>query len=193
MNDKTNKAIAKTGVKDITSLRSTLDWFRENGYLVETDKEVNPDLEITGLQKIFDGSLPMLFNNVKGMPHARAITNLFGDIRVIEDMFGWKDSLDRVKKVARALDHPLKSVIIEQKDAPVQEEVITENIDVNKWITAIRHTPLETEMTIGSGISCVIGDYFDGGSHIGYNRMNLNSSVTPLPGRAIARILTASA
>jgi len=172
MNDKTNKAIAKTGVKDITSLRSTLDWFREKGYLVETDKEVNPDLEITGLQKIFDGSLPMLFNNVKGMPHARAITNLFGDIRVIEDMFGWKDSLDRVKKVARALDHPLKSVIIEQKDAPVQEEVITENIDVNKWITAIRHTPLETEMTIGSGISCVIGDYFDGGSHIGYNRMN---------------------
>ena len=146
--------MSDTSKKDVTSLRTTLDWFRTKGYLVETNKEVNPDLEITGLQKIFDGSLPMLFNNVKGMPHARAITNLFGDIRVIEDMFDWKDSLDRVKKVARAIDHPLKSVIIDQKDAPVQEEVITENIDVNKWLTAIRHTPLETEMTIGSGISC---------------------------------------
>jgi gallate decarboxylase subunit C len=157
---------------DVTSLRSTVDWLRSQGLLIETDKMVDPDLEITGLQKIFDGSLPMMFNNVKGKPHARAITNLFGDIRVIEQMFGWKDSLDRVKKVARAIDRPLKSIIVEQNEAPVQEEVITGNVDVNKWLTAIRHTPLETELTIGSGISCVIGDYFDGGSHIGYNRMN---------------------
>ena len=49
---------------DVTSLRSTVEWLRSRGYLIETDKEVNPDLEITGLQKIFDGSLPMLFNNV---------------------------------------------------------------------------------------------------------------------------------
>ncbi|MDD5325280.1 MAG: UbiD family decarboxylase [Polaromonas sp.] len=150
MNDKANKAVAETSVKDVTSLRSTLEWFRTKGYLIETDKEVNPDLEITGLQKIFDGSLPMLFNNVKGMPYARAITNLFGDIRIVEDMFGWESSLDRVKKVARAIDHPLKPIIIEQEDAPVQEDVITENIDVNKWLTAIKHTPLETELTIGA-------------------------------------------
>ena len=173
MNDLASKGLGKAaervGEKD---LRAALEWFRSKGYLVETNKEVNPDLEITGLQKIFDGSLPMLFNNVKGMPHARAITNLFGDIRVVEELFGWEDSLDRVKKVARAIDHPLKPVIIEQSEAPVQEEVLTTELDVNKWLTAIRHTPLETEMTIGSGISCVVGPYFDGGSHIGYNRMN---------------------
>lgn len=160
------------GDKDVSSLRSTIDWLRSRGYLIETDQEVNPDLEITGLQKIFDGSLPMLFNNVKGKPHARAITNLFGDIRVIEEMFGWKDSKDRVLKVARAIDHPIQSVIIPSSEAPVHEDVITDDLDVNRWLTAIRHTPLETELTIGSGISCVIGEYFDGGSHIGYNRMN---------------------
>ena len=59
-----------------------------------------------------------------------------------------------------------------QDEAPCQEEVITDDLDVNKYITAIRHTALEPELTIGSGISCVVGDYFDGGSHIGYNRMN---------------------
>jgi 4-hydroxy-3-polyprenylbenzoate decarboxylase len=75
--------------KDITSLRSTLDWLRAEGDLIETDKEVNPDLEITGLQKHFDGGPCMLFNNVKGKPHARAITNLFGNIKVVEKMFGW--------------------------------------------------------------------------------------------------------
>ncbi|MCK9988446.1 MAG: hypothetical protein AzoDbin1_04918, partial [Azoarcus sp.] len=143
MNDLAKKEIdavsGRVGVKD---LREAVEWFRSKGYLVETDKEVNPDLEITGLQKIFDGSLPMLFNNVKGMPHARAITNLFGDIRVVEELFGWQDSLDRVKKVARAIDHPLKPVIISQDEAPVQEEVLTTDLDVNKWLTAIRHTPL---------------------------------------------------
>ena len=32
-------------------LRSTLQWLRANGELIETDKEVDPDLQVTGLQK----------------------------------------------------------------------------------------------------------------------------------------------
>lgn len=132
----------KAGKKDVTSLRGALDWLRATGNLIETDKEVNPDLEITGLQKHFDGGPCMLFNNVKGKPHARAITNLFGDIRVVEQMFGWKNSQERVKAVARAFEKPLAPVVIDQKDAPVQEEVITDDLDINKWITAIRHTEL---------------------------------------------------
>ena len=191
-----NKPAKPTAVKpDITSLPKTVDWLRAEGLLVETDKEVNPDLEITGLQKHFDGSLPMLFNKVKGKPHARAITNLFSDIRVVEKMFGWKDSLDRVKKVARALDRPLAPVTISQDEAPVQELVITDDLDVNKWITAIRHTHLESEITIGSGISCVIGPYFDGGSHIGYNRMNFRwgniGTFQISPGSHMWQVLTA--
>ncbi|HSR54994.1 MAG TPA: UbiD family decarboxylase, partial [Alphaproteobacteria bacterium] len=158
--------------KDIRTLRSTVEWLRAEGDLIETDKEVDPDLEITGLQKHFDGGPCMLFNNVKGKPHARAITNLFGNIKVVEKMFGWSDSQERVRKVARAIERPIAPEEIPQEEAPAQEHVITDDIDPNKWITAIRHTELESELTVGSGISCVIGDYFDGGSHIGYNRMN---------------------
>ena len=166
------KPKSAASARDITSLRSTLEWLRANGDLLETEKEVDPDLEITGLQKHMDGGPPILFENVKGKPHARAVTNLFSDIKVVEKMFGFKDSEERVKKVSRALDHPLAPVEIPQSEAPCQEHIITDDLDVNKWITAIRHTALESELTIGSGISCVIGDYFDGGSHIGYNRMN---------------------
>ena len=163
----------KTDVKkDITSLRSALEWLETQGDVITTDVEVNPDLEITGLQKHFDGSSVILFNNVKGKPHARAITNLFGDLEVIHKLFGYKDSTDRVKKIADAMNNPLKPVEIPQDQAPCQEEVITDDLDVNKYITAIRHTELEGELTIGSGISCVVGPYFNGGSHIGYNRMN---------------------
>ncbi|MBV8319886.1 MAG: UbiD family decarboxylase, partial [Hyphomicrobiales bacterium] len=72
-------------------LRTALDWLRGQGDLIETDKTVDPDLEITGLQKHMDGGCPVLFNNVKGKPHHRVVTNLFGDMKVINKMFGWKD------------------------------------------------------------------------------------------------------
>ncbi|HEU4340846.1 MAG TPA: hypothetical protein VFU31_04685 [Candidatus Binatia bacterium] len=66
-------------VEAIRDLRSTIEWLRQEGDLIETDKEVNPDLEITGIQKQLDGGCPILFNNVKGKPYNRCITNLFGD------------------------------------------------------------------------------------------------------------------
>jgi 4-hydroxy-3-polyprenylbenzoate decarboxylase len=162
----------KSNNQDVTSLRGALEWLRAEGDLIETDKEVNPDLEITGIQKHLDGGPPILFNTVKDKPHARAITNLFGDIRIIEKMFGYKDSTDRTKRLAEALQNPIKPREIPQDQAPCQEHVITEDIDVNKWLVPIRHTALEPELTIGSGIRCVVGDYFEGGTDIGYNRMN---------------------
>ena len=93
-------------------LRGTLDWLKAEGDLIETDKPVNPDLEVTGLQKHLDGGCPMLFNNVKGKPNHRVVTNLFGDMNVINKMFGWTDDTDRTRKLAYALSHPLKPVEI---------------------------------------------------------------------------------
>ncbi len=107
-------------------LRSTLEWLRSQGDLIETDKEVDPDLEVTGLQKHMDGGCPVLFNNVKGKPKHRVITNLFGDMNVINKMFGWKDDVDRTRKIAQAFRKPLKPEIIPQSEAPVQEHVVLE-------------------------------------------------------------------
>lgn len=180
--------------KDITSLQATVDWLRSEGLLLETDAEVDPDLEICAVQKALDGSLPMLFNHVKGYPHARVVTNLFANYDVLHQMFGWADGPDRTRKLAHALTHPIPPQEISQDQAPCQEEVITDDLDVNKWITAIRHTPLETEMTIGSGNSVVVGDYFHGGSHIGYNRMNFRwgnvGTFQSAPGAHMWQIIT---
>src|SRR5262249_60342416 len=54
-------------------LRTALGWLRSQGDLIETDKTVDPDLEITGLQKHMDGGCPVLFNNVKGKPYHRVV------------------------------------------------------------------------------------------------------------------------
>src|ERR671931_1235503 len=124
-------------------LRTALEWLRSQGDLIETDKEVDPDLEVTGLQKHMDGGCPVLFHNVKGKPNHQVLTNLFGDINVINKMFGWKSDAERVKKLAYALSHPLKPEIIEQSEAPAQEHVITNPEDANQYLVPIRHTTYE--------------------------------------------------
>ena len=89
--------------EEVRDLRSAIEWMKKEGDILVTDKEVDPDLEITGIQKQLDGGCPILFNNVKGKPHHRCITNLFGDMSVINKMFGWKDHADRTRKLAYAI------------------------------------------------------------------------------------------
>ncbi|MDE3090722.1 MAG: UbiD family decarboxylase [Chloroflexota bacterium] len=180
--------------KDISSLRSTIDWLRATGNLVETDAEVNPDLEITGVQKLMDGALPILFNNVKGYSHLRAVTNLFSNMDVVNQLFGWKDAKTRTRELAHCLTHPIAPVEIPPSQAPCQEEILTDDLNINKHVLAIRHTALESEMTIGSGNSVVVGPYFHGGSHIGYNRMNARwdnvATFQSAPGAHMWQIIT---
>src|SRR4029079_2237582 len=87
-------------------LRTALDWLKSQGDLIETRKEVNPDLEVTGLQKHMDGGCPVMFHNVKGKPSHRVITNLFGDMAVINKMFGWGSDAERVRRLAEGLRKP---------------------------------------------------------------------------------------
>ena len=96
--------------KHLQDLRGTLDWLRARGDLIETTKQVDPDLEVTGLQKLMDGGCPVVFDNVKGKPKHQVLTNLFGDIKVVNAMFGWADDKDRTRKLARALSKPLPPV-----------------------------------------------------------------------------------
>src|SRR5437660_11393367 len=121
--------IDKQVKKDISSLRSALAWLETQGDVLTTDVPVDPDLEITGIQKHLDGGPVVMFNNVKGKPHARAITNLFSDITVVEKLFGFTSPMDRVRKIAHAMNNPLRPKEIPQNEAPVQAEVITDDLD----------------------------------------------------------------
>ena len=170
MDQKTPPAARDTA--HLIDLRSTLAWLKERGDLIETEKEVDPDLEVTGLQKLMDGGPPALFHNVKGKPNHRVLTNLFGNIEVMNRMFGGENDKDRTHRLARALNKPLPGEEIAQKSAPCQEIVIEQPNDVNPYLVAIRHTALEKEATIGSGIRCISGASFGDGTDVGYNRMN---------------------
>src|SRR5437773_7732815 len=123
------------GKDDIRSLPATVEWLRREGLLLETDVEVDGDLELTGVQKHFDGSYPVLFNNVKGYPHARAITNLFANMDIVNRYFGWNDRRERTKKLAHALTHPIPAQNVTQNDAPGQEQSITDDLQVDQGLS----------------------------------------------------------
>ena len=159
--------------EQVRDLRRRWNGSRPQGDLIETDKPVNPDLEVTGLQKHLDGGCPVLFNNVKGKPQSprrhqsvRRHERHQQDVR-LEERSGPRPQARRMR-----CRHPLKPVEIPQSEAPCQEHVIQNPKDVNEYMVPIRHTTYEPELTVGSGIRCVTGRYFDGGSDLGYNRMN---------------------
>src|SRR6266700_2675160 len=121
----------------LRSLGASLDWLRQEGLLLETDVEVDPDLEITGVQKHLDGTIPILFHNVKGYPHLAAVTNLFTNIEILDRMFGYGSPQARTRQLAHALTHPIPPQPVGSDEAPCQEVVVTDDLEVNRWVPAI--------------------------------------------------------
>ena len=153
----------------LASLRATIDHLKSRGKLLETDVEVNPELEMTGIQKHFDGGLPILFNKVKGYPNGRLFTNLYGDGNLIAELFDAGTERTFKFRILDAIRKPLPPK--EVKSAPCQEVVIDKNIDVWPIVPMIKHTPSDPGRTLGGGNTLATGKWFWGGTHISYNRM----------------------
>jgi 4-hydroxy-3-polyprenylbenzoate decarboxylase len=178
--------------KDISSLRSTLEYFRETGELVETRVDVDPHLEFAAIQKHMDGGGPIVLENVKGYPNARMVMNVFATMDRIADLFDVDDPKMFKHKAVEALRRPLPPIVV--KDAPCQEVVITKDVDAWKVIPMISHAKSDPGRTLGAGNTVVTGKHFWGGSHIGYNRMNFRgpdySSFQISPGSHMDMIAT---
>ncbi|MGH3437632.1 MAG: UbiD family decarboxylase [Sciscionella sp.] len=157
---------------DVRSLRSTLDGLAEHDRLLRTDVPIDPDVQFAAVQKRMDGGPPVLFERVKGYDDARFVMNLFAAPATVDMLFGFADAQERTCAVAEALRHPVAPRVVAAADAAVRQVVHTDRLCPNDFIAAIRHTVQETEATLGSGVTVLSGRFFDGGSHIGYNRQN---------------------
>src|SRR5205807_9649709 len=105
--------------KDISSLRSTLEYLEAAGELVTTDVEVDPHLEVAAIQKHFDGGAALLFNKVKGYPNARICNNIFASAARIARLLDVDDEKTHKHKLVEALRDPLPPA--ELKDEPSHE------------------------------------------------------------------------
>src|SRR2546422_3595393 len=113
---KTTPTITK---KDISSLRSTLEYLREAGELLASDVEIDPHLELAAIQKQLDGGPPLLFENVKGYPNARLANNIYASAERIARLFGVDDPKAFKFKAVEAIRRPIPP--IEVTDAPCHE------------------------------------------------------------------------
>src|SRR6516225_8123920 len=112
----------------LRSIGSSLAWLRQEGLLLETDVEIDPDLELTGVQKHLDGTIPILFHTVKGHPAAEVVTNLFANMEILDRMFGWSTPQARTRDLAHALTHPVPPEAVSGDAAPCQEVVVTDDL-----------------------------------------------------------------
>jgi len=163
------------GKEEVRSLRSMLESLKKEGLVLESDKEVDPKLEVAAVQKRLDGGPPMIFNKVKGYSNARIATNVMGSDRVIAKMFGYNDRKSLKFKIHESILQPLPPKIVEK--APCQEVVIDKNIDVWTVLPMIQHTPTDPGRTMGAGKTVASPKQFWGGWHISYNRMNFREDL----------------
>ena len=176
--------------RSITSMRDVIEAFKEE--FIEMDKEVDPIYEIAGIQKALDGSYALLFNNIKGYPETRCIGNVFSRADRTAKIFGVEDPKYIKFKCRDAMRHPIQPRIV--RDAPCQEVVIKDNIDVVSMIPVLKHTPRDGARVLSSAIYFVSGEYFRNGMEVSFKRTHLRgkdwASVWISPGSHLEKLLT---
>lgn len=156
--------------KDVTSMRGTIEWLKSQGELIEVDNEVDIIYEIAGIQAALEGGPALLFNNLKGFPEKRDIGNVFSRQTNIARMFDVDDFKELRFKCLEGVRNPLPPR--EVTEAPCQEVVITEDIDVMNTIPITKYHPQDAGRILPSGNFLLTGKYAGGGTHIAFTRVN---------------------
>lgn len=156
--------------RDVTSMRSSLEYLESMGHVVRVKEEVDPIYEIAGIQKALEKGPILLFEKIKGYPDFMDIGNFFGRRETIADLYGVEETKDLKVRFVEALREPLPPVVVE--DAPVQEEVLTENVDIPSLLPILKHTERDAGRIMGCGIQLLTDTYRKGDSNLSYNRIH---------------------
>lgn len=137
---------------NLTDQRSALDFCEREGELLTVDDEIDPIYDMASVAKSFDGGPTLLFNNIKGYPNWRAVTNILGRKERIAKMFGTSpDALPQ--RILEATNAPIAHELV--NDAPCQENVISDNINVAETLPIMKQTRLDIGPVISGGIVMV--------------------------------------
>ena len=172
---------------DIKDLRTALKVLKEiPGQLVETNKEVNPEAELSGVYRYvgaggtvkrpttIDGPA-MMFNNIKGHPNARVAIGLMASRERVATLFGCKkEELGHL--IRKCAENPIMPELLDG-DAPCQEVVhyaTAKDFDLFKLIPAPTNTPVDAGPYITLGM-CYATHPDTGKSDVTIHRMCIQS------------------
>lgn len=158
------------GLKERSSMRNVIEFLRKEDELLTIRGKVDPIYEIAAMERALEGGPALLFENIKGYPGVRDVGNVFSRMDRIARIFGVKDPRQLKFKCLEAMKHPLAPAVV--RDAPCQEVVITDDIDVMKTLPIIKNTEKDGGRILGGGNTFVSGSFFRGGTHVSFNRMH---------------------
>ncbi len=148
--------------KEINSLRDALEFLRGiPGQLIETDKEVDPEGELSGVYRHvgaggtvmrptrIDGPA-MVFHHVKGFSDAQVAIGLMASRDRVAKLFGCEKE-DLAKLVMNCAAHPIEPVVIQSKAAA--QEVIHRASDPDFDLFRLLPAPTNTLKDAGPYIT----------------------------------------
>lgn len=157
-------------IPDISNSRATLEYLKAQGEVLSLKNEVDPILEMSGIQKAIEGGPVIVFENIKGYPGIKDMANLFATRERAAMMLGMDDFKKIKFRCLDAIKKPIPPRVVQE--APCQEVVVTENIDILSMMPVLKHTERDAGRIIGGGNILVTGKYFRGGSHLSFNRIH---------------------
>ena len=171
------------GTEHVASLRSTLDWLKDDVKVIEG--EVDPVLEIGAIQKAFDEGPAIVAANVKGYSDVRLIANMYSEQGRIARLLGAESFASTKFKILDAIKNPVAPV--EVSKAPCQEIFIPrEEVDPFQFFPMIKHTEKDGGRFFGSGVHYISGKYAEGGNQLAFYRMSFRgkdyASINMVPG-----------
>lgn len=158
------------GKRDVTNIRGAIEFLKEQNEIVTLKGEVDTIYEIAGILKALDGGIAVLFENIKGYPGVRCVGNIFVSREKVAKIFGVHDAKKLKFKCLEAIKNPIPPKVV--LEAPCQEVVISEDVDVPATLPLIKHSELDCGPLLGGGNTLVSGKYYNDRSHVAFNRMN---------------------
>ena len=156
--------------KDISSFRSTLEYLKQKGELLTVKGEVDPIYEIAGIEKALENGPSLLFENIKGYPGVRDAGNIMSREQSVADIFGVPEYKDLKFKCVEAIRSPLPPKVVDE--APCQEVVIKDDIDVTATLPLIKHSEVDAGRILGGGIILSTESDIAAGNDISFKRMH---------------------
>lgn len=151
-----------------TRFRSALVRMAERDRLLTCSDTVDPHLELAAIMKKLDGQQALYFPRVAGY-ETPVVGNLMTCQENCEAAFG-TDFHGIREMIGRALGAPLPPVLVDH--APVQEVVVSRDIDLAKHLPILQHAPNDAGRYITAGI-VVVQDPTTGVYNASFHRLQL--------------------
>ena len=174
-----------TREEQIVSLRSALDWLKDDVEVIEA--EVDPVLEAGALHKAFDDGPVLLAENLKGYPYARMVMNFWGRQERMVKIMGLTDYSQAKLKLLDAIKHPIPPK--EVKTAPCHEVFIPrEQVDPMALFPMVKYTEADGGRFFGNGVFFISGKVCEEGTNqLTFHRMSFRgkdyASINISPGQ----------